>query len=350
MGNWTVGLRMPKRNVSQGRVVGLLCAALVLAASGCDKRKSEIVTPPSDPCATVNQNSLYPIHQTGPSWSRSTGLIAYSDRGIACVDLSGAYYIDTTLAGIYVVDPVNSQRRRLTPGGNDPAWSPDGDRIAFELGRQIFVINADGMGLRQLTTTGENLRPAWHPAGKRISYEMYPGTGPIFYSLWIIGDDGSNPQPLCVPDEAGARDCDWDPAGSQYVYVGFASPDAETLFAIDTTSCNERRLTGPGALFFDPVYSPAGSRIAFTTRDVPPSQIWVMNADGSNPRQLTTNGGEFPSWSPDGARIVYTRSDARLSCPEQGVLWTVNVRTGTQTQLLDPWPSRCASPTIALKR
>jgi Tol biopolymer transport system component len=281
------------------------------------------------------------MHQTGASWSSQQGLIAYSDQGISCVLPGGAFVVDTSLAGIYVLDPTTMQRRRLLPFGRDPVWSPDGSRIAFESAFQIFVINANGSDLRQLTISGKNLRPDWHPDGKRVSYEVYSGAGPVVYRLWIGGVDGSRPQLMCEPDSTGSRDCNWAPDGTRYLSVRYAA--AEAIFVTDTTTCRTQRLTTGSARYYEPHFSPRGDRIAFTRLDQPPPQIWTMNPDGSNPQQLTTNGGEFPAWSPDGARIVYTRSDARLSCSEQGVLWMVDVSTHVQEQVLEPWPSNCDS-------
>ena len=94
----------------------------------------------------------------------------------------------------------------LPAGGANLVWSPDGTRLAFgdtDSG-QIFVINADGSGLRQVTRDGENNWPAWSPDGSRIAF-VHNGT------LSTIAPDGTDMQSVkgVTPDGAIA----WNPAG-----------------------------------------------------------------------------------------------------------------------------------------
>ena len=97
----------------------------------------------------------------------------------------------------------------------------------------------------------------------------------------------------------------------------------------------------------NPEYSPDGQQIAYERfgpyqGGINLCQIWVMNADGSDQRQVTTVGGGAPSWSPDGTRIVFSREDPTRDAPELGVLWVVDVATGEETQLTHQWPQFCA--------
>jgi Tol biopolymer transport system component len=98
-----------------------------------------------------------------------------------------------------------------------------------------------------------------------------------------------------------------------------------------------------GGLTWYPRWSPDGSRIAFTAKlgNGLPVQLWVMNSDGSGPRQLTSYGtAEFFSWSPDGRRIAYVRFNDAFTSEINGTIWLIDVTTGEDKQLtFNPPPS-----------
>jgi Tol biopolymer transport system component len=150
-------------------------------------------------------------------------------------------------------------------------------RIAFERGGNIWVMNPNGSGQIRLTSTGTAADPQWSPAGRRIAFDQRSsGTGS---DVWIMNADGSNKRRITThPDD------EWDPAWS---------PDGEWL-AFTSNRNNDR-----GEIFKVRTVPPIGpavrlTRVAFTGEpDITPENPYLYDSE--------------PSWSPSGARIVFSR-------------------------------------------
>ncbi len=103
-----------------------------------------------------------------------------------------------TQEGLYVMTPQGAGLRQIANVGNDtaPAWSPDGQRVAFMADRdsnggwEIYVVNQDGSGVANVTNSPESIDvlPAWLPDGKHIAFRSNRGGS---WGLWIMHDDGS---------------------------------------------------------------------------------------------------------------------------------------------------------------
>lgn len=204
--------------------------------------------------------------------SGGTYIVAFA---VACERVRRLAYVaafNTANSEIYTVGSDGTGTLRLTnndAADTDPAWSPDGARIAFtsnrDGGRAIYTMNEDGSGVKRLTpVTWPSFSPAWSPDGTRIAF-------------------------------ASVRD------GNTDVYV------------MNADGTSERRLTNHLAPDRDPAWSPDGSRIAFASERDGNAEIYVMNADGSGATRLTTNTTPdgHPAWSPDGTRLAFagTRCD-----------------------------------------
>ena len=109
---------------------------------------------------------------------------------------------------------------------------------------------------------------------------------------------------------AGATFPDYSPDGSRIAYGGFADGDSE-VYVIDADGTDVVQLTSDPAFDELPAWSPDGSKIAFLSDRTGMSQVWLMDSDGSDQTQLTTDLAtktQLPDWSPDGSRIAYASS------------------------------------------
>jgi TolB protein len=223
-----------------------------------------------------------------PDWAPGGGRLAYTSF------VGGP-------PGVYVANLSTGDKKPLAIDGDQnisPSFSPDGRRVAFSraLGAnpEIFVADADGGNLRQLTRSQAiDTNPAWSPTGREIAFTSSRGGNPHIY---VMDADGSNLRRLSFEGDYndGAA---WSPEGDTLVYAsrrGGRFEIARTELATGETTV----LTSGGGSNEGPCFAPDGRKIAFTSSRGGGPQIWVMDEDGSNPRQLTDQGrNETPAWS-----------------------------------------------------
>lgn len=183
---------------------------------------------------------------------------------------------------------------RLLTRGAEPAWSPDGTRIAFSRGGEIVVAAAHGSDERVL---GHGGAPAWSPDGSwLVVSRSAPTAGTADRDLWVIGVDGGEAQ---LTSGAGRDDApSWSPDGTQ---IAFERDGAIWIVAADGT--DPRALVGAGGFERSPRFSPDGSLLAFERN----GGVFTIATDGGaerrvSPPQLWSLG---PAWSPDGTRIAF---------------------------------------------
>ena len=210
---------------------------------------------------------------------------------------------------IYTVNPDGSDPVQLTTLGDNqnPAWSPDGTRIAFDSSRDgnraVFVMNADGSNQQRLTDPASTSgNPAWSPDGTMIAFNS-DADGPT--QIFVMGADGSDPTNISqsAEDEVSPT---WSPDGSMLAFVSGFQPG---IWVMDADGSNEVRLT-PVSMgeSLHPDWSPDGSRIAFDNCCDQGAVVMVMDPDGSNVVNLSNNDfiNDEPTWSPDGTQIAFT--------------------------------------------
>jgi len=216
----------------------------------------------------------------------------------AFVELSGGS------AQIVVVD-ANGAETLLSPPvawDQDPAWSPDGSRIAFRSGQDgksdIYIMNATGGNRVRLTTDeSANSRPAWSHDGGRIAFvSRRDGNSEIY----VMNADGSHQTRLTFRENFNDTDPAWSPDGTR---IAFATSGG--ILVITADGAETVQLTS-GYTDDAPAWSPDGSRIAFSSETQGTRLIFVMNADGSGRAEYLPYGrATDPSWSPDGTRIAF---------------------------------------------
>lgn len=241
--------------------------------------------------------------------------------------LKGKLVFQTSSGGdIYVIAADGSGLRRLTDG-LDPAWSPDGKQIAFTRWRipwGLYVINADGSGERLVTDHTRLKETAWSPDGSRLAATTnFSLDEPIefclpdgrcftlpplsFGQLWLSELDGGTAERLPM-DPLAIHAPTWSPVESRIVYAG-----QRGLAWIDPDTLETGEFAGGSGTDNSPAYSPDGQQIAYISRVHNRWEIFVMDAAGGDRRTLTGSDPRLadppsnvaPTWSPDGKRIAF---------------------------------------------
>jgi len=223
-------------------------------------------------------------------------------------------------AGLYVVNADGSGNQKVTSARySTPAWSPDGGKIAFGAGSNVWVMNADGSEPLNLTPDpGADSDPVWSPDGRRIAFLRD-------LDVYVMNGDGSGKRKLAntAHNEVVGSAPAWSPDGRKIAFVsGRDGPfrvEATEISVVNADGSGQRNLTRNPAHDSDPAWSPDGRKITFVRN----FEIYVMNADGTGQTNLTRNPAHdfAPAWSPDGQRIVFERRLARRqygACPGCG--------------------------------
>ncbi|MEY2471342.1 MAG: TolB protein [Actinomycetota bacterium] len=183
---------------------------------------------------------------------------------------------------------------------NSTGLSPDGSKLAFFDGTKgvLAIENVDGTDVHTIFGDGYiTTWPTWTPDGSHIVFSHVVDTAPYDRTIWIIGADGSDPHEIANTN--GGSEPSISPDGSTIAMVAAPGESAVELVGIDGSG---RYAIGPvGGRDEDPVWSPDGSKIAFTHFAVDyssPPRLWVMNADGTNAHQLIEGDARNPDWQP----------------------------------------------------
>ncbi len=188
----------------------------------------------------------------------------------------------------------------------EPCWSPDSEKIAFSRSiaeSEIYYVFKNGTGLTQVTTCPAEFShstPAWSPDGEKIAYSRYHHYPPYERDVYLI-QLGAGGEGVKLIDNA--QDPSWSPDGTMIAYHNLT--DSKVWVADATTGTPIHNVTS--AFGGAPCWSPDGQRITYYDA----SYICVIDVDGTNQQQISdppaASEDEHPNWSPDGSKILFCR-------------------------------------------
>ena len=358
----------PARRFGRRRGVTLLAAAAVLlvggavaAGSGLLRLPSLVPPEPVPSLAVVPTLSPAPSETPSPTeTSRPGALIAFirtTDKptnGGKC----GPEAAPTCPAPrLWIVGSDGSGAHELLPNGSGNqgglAWSPDGTRLVYSDNEKLYLTDANGSE-PQLADTG-CVAPCWSDGDAAFSSD---GTHLVFVRNFTDASGNIGPHGIATMDLANGRVVElssvgrapdagvlpgWSPDGKQIVFSRFTGKGPKAaVFVVDADGQNLRQISPAKLSVGLAGWSPDGSRIVLTSFDRPVpgvtgdfhQDIYTVRPDGTDLRQLTTDGiSNRATWTPDG-RILFTRGLGFV--PDGGApgLWTMDADGSNAARLI----------------
>jgi TolB protein len=296
---------------------------------------------------------------TAQAWPGLNGYLAYGSNR------TGSQFSDDVYVSPLDVETAKQLTFRRADDGQ-PAWSPDGRRLAFKTAQfgsnQLAVINADGTGETLLTRTFRfsEGQPAWSPDATKLLYRRTP-ENPLVQNgdTWVLDVEASAKDPTQPVTQAvllrtgDERYPSYSPDGTQIAFRGdldLAEPSGdEEIYVMNADGTDVRQLTSNADFDSAPSWSPDGRLILFERAlagtftpgvEAQEKDVYVMRADGTDVRRLTDSPGldEGPELSPDGTKIAF--SSARDGQQE---LYVMDADGSNPRRLTDN-PARDESP------
>lgn len=270
------------------------------------------------------------VHETDPAWSPDGATIAFTRPGPVSDGAGG-------LGDIWVMDadPSTDDATNLTNTPEfpeyHPAWAPSGTQLVFvrEIPGQIiseqpdlFVMDADGSNATNITQSDTSeIDPAWSPDGAKVAFAGVRDGG---WEILTMGPDGQNEENLTGDGFDGTdRAPDWSPDGTKLVFmkesqVGGCCEPWE-IWAVNRDGSGDTNLTNHPSYDMGPSWSPDGTEIIFSsTRDTNPetpweSDIYTMPAPTTLPPPSVTASAQ-----PSSPAVTRLTSDGSSSAPDWG--------------------------------
>jgi len=198
---------------------------------------------------------------------------------------------------------------------SDPAFSPEGNQIAFAwdgnagLNTHIYVkLVGTGSALQLTKGTRREWSPVWSPDGREIAFERESGSGAAIYIVPALGGAERKLAEVSVQGRL-----DWSPDGKYLAVPDRPRPaEAQSIFLVATEGGEKKQLTTPSGVFMEdsvPRFSPDGQTLAFIRgTSYLANDAYTQPVDGGEPRRVTSDERRVESvaWTPDGSRIVFS--------------------------------------------
>ena len=230
-----------------------------------------------------------------PAWAPDSQAIAYTSYP---TDAKGSVFMDIIVS--YIYRGVRETPAHGSPHNQNylPAWSPDGSKMAFVSNRdgnpEIYVMNRDGSAVRRMTSSpAVDEAPTWSPSGNQIAWVSDRSGTPHIY---VMNADGTG-QRLLI----GSGYCDrptWSSGAFNELAYSMRTGPGFDVFIYSFQTGESHRLTDGIGTNESPVFSPNGRHVAFVSTRSGKSQIFTIDRDGNNLRQITREGNnKYPTWS-----------------------------------------------------
>jgi Tol biopolymer transport system component len=217
-----------------------------------------------------------------PAWSPDGARLAFDSRRVG------------GQRDLWVLEPGGSFTRLTDDARDDayPTWSPDGTEIAWAAGpsgsREIWVADArDGSGAKRVTSGHDDLFPAWSSTGL-IAFQRRAGSQ---WEVWVVRPDGSGPVVRISVGDGGGSNPAWSPDGKRFAFVRPVA-GVNRIFIVDANGSSDLvELTRGDACDCElPTWSPDGTQIAYVGPRGTIRPIMIISAKGGTARRVTANG------------------------------------------------------------
>jgi Tol biopolymer transport system component/DNA-binding winged helix-turn-helix (wHTH) protein len=260
-----------------------------------------------------------------PAWSPDGAGIAFQSGGLP--DLSQAAFNALPPSTIWIVPTERGTPRPLTQPGTpvgghgSPTWSPDGKRVVFmtnDIGlSEVWAVSVDGAELKNLGLRGAKFYdPVYSPDGRFLYLAAAAGN----FRLWRVpvsraGLPEGEPREVANTGTVLTRHLAITPDGQRIAYS--AMEMANHIGSVPIAPQSGEAAGPPALLTQDTTYrktmqafSPGGEKIAYAVwRQGAEGEVWMMDADGGNARQLTAEPARLLGWLPEGERVLVLSPD-----------------------------------------
>ncbi len=290
---------------------GVIVAVVVLWA-GCDGDKPLVPIP--EPPKTTGATTAV--------WSTHGNVIALVWNGMPDVHRRGIYLLDTLDWSLDTVIALAGWAGTFGP----PAFSPSGKWLIFSYNAQIYKITANGDSLTQLTFSERQWFCDWSQSDTLIAFVASSGDSEGLWAMTIFGDNQrylvSNSGSCTFMEGDSVLIHEWVPGSTDSAHIVAVNPIDTGRRVILTWEVGK-----PYHFYSDLDYGLANGRIALSIE----GNIWLMERDGGELTQLTLDGGRYPSWSPDGRAMVYSKPTVG-----GGEIWIMK-SDGSDKRLVPSW-------------